>query len=88
MNPTPKLDEAAEGGSSPRPCSLKKRRDLGIDAAVRRIILCLFPDLSECEIQARGGMQIGAGRYMVSFDGRPVVLVELEGDDRFRLTIL
>jgi hypothetical protein len=67
---------------------LKKRRDLGIDAVIRRIILCHFPDLSECEIQARGSMEIGNGRYMVNFDNRAIAIVELEAEDRFRITIL
>jgi hypothetical protein len=73
---------------TPRLCDPKKQRDLAVDAAVHRIILSIFPDLAENEIQARSSMNIGAGRFIVNFDNRPVVLVEMEGDDRFRLTIL
>ena len=73
---------------TPRPCDPKRQLDLAIDAAVHRIVLSMFPDLQGCDIQNLGSIKIVAGRYTVSFHGRPVALIELESDDRFRLTVL
>jgi hypothetical protein len=69
---------------------VKKRRDLAIDAAVRRLVISEHPELAECEIQARGAVEVaeGSGFYVVEFDGKPLVRVTLEGDNEFRLTIL
>lgn len=67
---------------------IKRFRDLAIDAALRRVILGSRPDISEKEIQERGGMEIGEGRYVVTFDDRPFALIELESDHRFSLTLI
>lgn len=65
-----------------------RRRDVAIDAALRRVLLCTHPDLTEAQIQERGSIEVGSGFYTVQFDGKPFALVELEEDHAFRFTLL
>jgi len=63
-------------------------RDLAIDAALRRLILCHFPDLSENEIQTRADTVVESGGYTVSLDGIPLASFEIESPGVFRMMIL
>lgn len=68
--------------------SIKRKRDLMIEAAIYRLILIHKPEITQPEIQARAETLISSGRYTCSIDGKPIVMIELESKDRFRITIL
>lgn len=66
----------------------KIKRTLAIEAAVHRLIMLKHPDVSACDIQKRGSIDVGSGYMVLNFDGNPVAMIDLVSDTQFKLTIL